>query len=44
VNNSKNLALKINKVSKSAENKESWSIMISNYVFAMKEHLRDGEN
>jgi putative membrane protein len=42
VNNSRNLALKINAVTTNSKEKEFWSVMISNYVFAMKEHLRDG--
>jgi putative membrane protein len=42
VNNSRNLALKINAVTTNSEEKEFWKISITNYVFAMKEHLRDG--
>jgi putative membrane protein len=42
VNNSRNLAFKINAVTINSKEKEFWSVMISNYVFAMKEHLRDG--
>lgn len=42
VNNSRNLALKVNAVTTNSIEKEFWNIMISNYVFAMKEHLRDG--
>jgi putative membrane protein len=42
VNNSRNLAFKINAVTINSKEKEFWSVMISNYAFAMKEHLRDG--
>lgn len=42
VNNSRNLALKINGVTDDRKEKEFWSLMIANYVFAMKEHLREG--
>ncbi len=42
VNNSRNLSLKINAVTTNSKEKEFWSVMIPNYVFAMKEHLRDG--
>ena len=42
VNNARNLALKLNAVIIKDEDKKYWSLMISNYVFAMKEHLRDG--
>ncbi len=42
VNNSRNLALKINAVTTDSNEKEFWNVSISNYVFAMKEHLRDG--
>jgi putative membrane protein len=44
VNNSRNLALKVNAVTSDSNDKRNWSIMISNYVFAMKEHLREGVN
>lgn len=42
VNNARNLALKMNAVTTSTAEKQFWSVMISNYVFAMKEHLREG--
>ena len=42
VNNCRNLAIKINAVGTTPEEKEYWRLMITNYVFAMKEHLRDG--
>ncbi len=42
VNNTRNLALKINAVLTEDTDKKYWSTMITNYVFAMKEHLREG--
>lgn len=44
VNNSRNLSLKINAVVTTDNDKKYWASMISNYVFAMKEHLREGVN
>jgi putative membrane protein len=42
VNNTRNFAIKINAALPSEEDKTYWAKMISNYVFAMKEHLREG--
>ena len=42
VNNTRNLSLKINAVCSSKEDRSYFKRMISNYAFAMKEHLRDG--
>ena len=42
VNNSRNLAIKISSVTNEAETKKYFGRMISNYAFAMKEHLREG--
>ena len=42
VNNSRNLAVKLASLIDSKENKVYFSRMISNFVFAIKEHLRDG--
>jgi len=42
VNNSRNLAIKINAFTVTPNEKEYWKLMIPNYAFAMKEHLRDG--
>ena len=42
MNNSRNLAIKINAVTTNTKEKEFWRVMIANYVFAMKEHLREG--
>ncbi len=42
VNNCRNMAIKINAVTSSSNEKEYWKLMITNYVFAMKEHLRNG--
>ena len=38
------MAIKINATTTDPEEKEYWKIMISNYVYAMKEHLREGVN
>ena len=42
VNNSRNLAIKISALTDDPEIKAYFKRMISNYVFAMKEHLREG--
>lgn len=42
VNNTRNIALKINATSSDSIEKKYWSVLISNYVFATKEHLREG--
>lgn len=42
VNNTRNFALKLNAVVETQEQREYWSKMIVSYVFAMKEHLRNG--
>ena len=42
VNNSRNLAIKISALSDDPETRAYFKRMISNYVFAMKEHLREG--
>ncbi len=42
VNNTRNLALKINSITQNKEDRLYFSRMISNYAIAMKEHLRDG--
>ena len=42
VNNTRNLAFKLNAVTTNSKEKEYWRLMITNYVFAMKEHLREG--
>ena len=42
VNNSRNLAIKISALTDDHEVKAYFKRMISNYVFAMKEHLREG--
>lgn len=42
VNNTRNLSLKINTVCSNKEDRAYFKRMISNYAFAMKEHLRDG--
>ncbi|MFT5971252.1 MAG: putative membrane protein [Flavobacteriales bacterium] len=42
VNNCRNMALKIDAFTTEPAEKKYWSRMISNYAFAMKEHLRDG--
>lgn len=44
VNNSRNLALKINAMLEESdtENRQFFNAFIPNYVFAIKEHLRDG--
>ena len=42
VNNSRNLAIKLSVFCKRPEDKEYFKRMISNYPFAMKEHLREG--
>ncbi|RLD21825.1 MAG: hypothetical protein DRI71_08365 [Bacteroidetes bacterium] len=46
VNDSRNLAQKLNAMlsSKDAENRRFFRIMISNFPFALKEHLRSGVN
>ena len=44
VNNTRNMALKLNTVISNEADKKYWATMISNYVFAMKEHLREGVN
>ena len=42
VNNSRNLAIKISALTDDPEIRTYFKRMISNYVFAMKEHLREG--
>jgi len=42
VNNTRNLSLKINTVCTNKEDRKYFKRMISNYPFAMKEHLRSG--
>ncbi len=42
VNDSRNLALKVNAVISNSEDHQFFSRMIPNYAFAMKEHLREG--
>ena len=42
VNNSRNLAIKISALTDDPEIRDYFKRMISNYVFAMKEHLREG--
>ena len=42
VNNSRNLAIKISALTDDPEIRAYFKRMISNYVFAMKEHLREG--
>ncbi|MBG38827.1 MAG: hypothetical protein CL857_02800 [Cryomorphaceae bacterium] len=42
VNNTRNLSLKINTVCANKEDRKYFKRMISNYPFAMKEHLRSG--
>ena len=42
VNNSRNLAIKISALTDDPGNRAYFKRMISNYVFAMKEHLREG--
>lgn len=42
VNNSRNLAIKIGSMTNDTETEKYFGRMISNYVFAMKEHLREG--
>jgi len=42
VNNSRNLAIKISALTDDLEIRAYFKRMISNYVFAMKEHLREG--
>lgn len=42
VNNTRNMALKLNAFVDDADEKIFWRKMITNYVFAMKEHLREG--
>ncbi|MEQ8623762.1 MAG: bestrophin family ion channel [Vicingaceae bacterium] len=44
VNNSRNLAIKINAMlpAEDKANRDFFTVFIPNYVFAMKEHLRDG--
>ena len=42
VNNSRNLAIKISALTDDPEIRAYFNRMISNYVFAMKEHLREG--
>lgn len=42
VNNTRNLSLKINAVCSNKDDRSYFKRMISNYAFAMKEHLRDG--
>jgi putative membrane protein len=42
VNNSRNLALKISELTEDKETKKRFNILISNYIFAVKQHLRDG--
>lgn len=42
VNNSRNLAIKISALTDDPEIKAYFKRMITNYVFAMKEHLREG--
>ena len=42
VNNTRNLSLKINTVCTNKEERKYFKRMISNYPFAMKEHLRSG--
>jgi putative membrane protein len=42
VNNSRNLALKISELIEDKESKNRFNILISNYIFAVKQHLRDG--
>ena len=44
VNNSRNLAIKLSILCKHSEDKAFFKRMISNYPFAMKEHLREGVN
>lgn len=46
VNNSRNFALKINAMlpSTDSESRELFKVLIPNYTFAMKEHLREGVN
>lgn len=42
VNNSRNLAIKISSIVEDEEDKAYFKRMIPNFVFAMKEHLREG--
>jgi len=42
VNNTRNFSLKLNAVLSDDKSKTYWKNMITNYVFAMKEHLREG--
>ena len=42
VNNTRNLSLKINTVCSNKDDRAYFKRMISNYAFAMKEHLRNG--
>ena len=42
VNNSRNLSLKINTLAKDNDDRAYFRRMISNFAFAMKEHLREG--
>ena len=42
INNSRNLAIKVDTMTKNKTSHEFFSRMIPNYAFAMKEHLREG--
>ncbi|MDP2174668.1 MAG: bestrophin family ion channel [Bacteroidota bacterium] len=42
VNNSRNLALKLSELLTDTQDKKRFNILINNYIFASKEHLRNG--